>query len=404
MGGIFDEARLGPLLVKNRIVRSATHEGMGDIQGYPTAALGEMYERLARGQVGTIVTGYAGVSPEGRACVTMRMFDEDKYIDTYRPIVDRVKDHGTAIVLQIAHGGAFAGIGLGDMERLAPSDYKSQAMGTTARELKEEEIESIINAFVDAIARAEAAGFDGVQLHAAHVYLLSQFLSPHINRRTDQWGGNTENRFRIVQEIVSRARKKVGPYPIFAKYSAYSLEKNGVSVDEGIRIGQLFESAGVDALEVSCGGMTDLFSAMRVPRTPVEAVFTYVSELRTLPRWKRTVMKPLFRMTARPVKPLHTYNVDAAQRIKQHLSIPVVVVGGIRTIEDMEAIVDGGKADFVAMCRPFIRTPGLVRRMMAGKQNRSTCTDCGYCLFLCAEHPVRCLNGKIPRDSEADAT
>ena len=395
MSRVFETALLGPLTVKNRVVRSATHEGMGDAEGAPTDDLERMYERLAAGGVGTIVTGYVGVDRRGRATPTMRMFDDDRYVDIYRPIVARAKAHDVTIIQQIAHGGAHAAAHLDGVELVAPSRYRIQPSGTVARELREEEIDAIIDQFVAAIVRTQAAGFDGVQIHAAHLYLLAQFLSPHVNQRQDRWGGSTENRFRIVQQIVSRARQKVGSFPILAKFSAYTFDRNGVTEDEGVRIAELFDAAGIDALEVSCGGATDLFATMRVPRIPVEAAFAYLRELRQMSGFQRFIMKRTFPLLVKPVRPLHNYNVGIAARIKQRVSIPVIVVGGIRALSDMENIIREGQADFVAMSRPLLRTPDLIRRMEEAKETESRCIDCGHCLFRSIEHPVRCLNGKV---------
>ncbi len=269
---VFEETTIAGIKIKNRIFRSATHEGMCDLEGYPTDKLQQLYIRLAKGGVGAIITGYVSVQKNGRTMINQRMFDNDKYIDAYRKITDNVREYNTPIINQIAHSGSQTSPKITGEEVVAPSRFKNKTYNSIAREMTESEIEGIIDSFVNCIERSQKSGFTGVQLHCAHGYLLSQFLSPYTNKRKDKWGGSTENRFRIIFEIIKKARDRVGIYPILAKFSAHDADPKGINIEEAKKIAELFQKSGVDAIEVSCGGISDGMNAMRVPAIPKEAI------------------------------------------------------------------------------------------------------------------------------------
>ncbi len=282
---------------------------------------------------------------------------------------------------------------------VAPSPYKWPLNLQYARTLAEEEIEEIIGSFVRAIIRAKEAHFQAVQLHAAHAYLLWEFLSPRMNRRVDGWGGTTENRFRIIKEIVERARDKVGNYPILVKHSAYDYEKNGINLDEGVRIAELMQKAGIDAIEVSSGGILAMPSPVRWPRIPIDAMMEYVSQLKALPGYKKLLVRTAYKLRRNEYPPLQNYNVPAAEKIKRNVDVPVIVVGGIRRLSDIEDIIINNRSDFVSLCRPFIIEPNIVRKLKSGEQVESRCINCGYCLFGVMSNSLRCYYGKLRRRS-----
>jgi 2,4-dienoyl-CoA reductase-like NADH-dependent reductase (Old Yellow Enzyme family) len=264
------------------------------------------------------------------------------------------------------------------------------------RELSEEEIETIIENFVKAIARAKRAGFDGVQMHIAHGYLLAQFLSNHSNRRKDRWGGSLENRFRIVGEIFSRAKKEAGDFPLWAKINAYDGQKNGMRLDESVQIAKMLEDAGCGCIEVSCGVFEDGFFTTRGEKPPVDALLAYNFKFDAVPGALKPLLRPVIpRILPSMPRPVYNYNVDAAAAIKERVSVPVIAVGGIRSLEDMRSILDSGKADFVAMCRPLIMEPGLVNKFKEGAQERSRCIDCNFCAIAQEKNPLRCYRGKV---------
>lgn len=377
------------MVLKNRVIRSATHEGLGDGRGYPRDDLINLYVRLARGGVGAIITGYAGVRLDGRTYANMMVIDDDECIPAYQKLTSAVKPYGTPLILQIAHGGGLTDPAVTGSAAKAPTGLRYKTRKCTAQELGEKDIEEIIKSFVRGVERAKLAGFDGVQIHAAHGYLLSAFLSPHLNRRKDKWGGTLENRFRIIRDIIGRAREKVGEFPILIKFSAHDSQKNGMKTEESVRLAQYFQEASFDAIEVSCGN-DEWFYTIRAPQVPVEAILNMDQSLQQASQMKRQMASFFIPRLYKTYTEMENYNVAAAEKIKANVDIPVIVVGGVRKLISMQAIIGQGKADYVSMCRPLIIEPNLVNKMKNGKQDESRCINCDYCIIGVASNPLRC--------------
>ena len=340
-------------------------------------------------------TGYVSVQKRGRASANTALFDDDRYVDDYQSLNRALNELGVPVFIQLAHAGGMTASVITGEEAVSPSPFYNKLHMSHSRQLAEYEIKSIIVDFVHAIERAKKAGFNGVQLHAAHGYLLCQFLSSYVNKRQDQWGGSLENRFRIISEIITGARRKVGTYPILAKISAYDGDEGGMRLEESVRLAGLFQSAGCDALEVSCGGIDDGLNAVRTPSVPAEALVELIPWYQSLPAPGKAELKKAIPILVNMHTPLHNYNIEAATEIKKHVDIPVIVVGGIRTLEDIEDIIREQKADYVAMCRPLIIEPNLVAKFKLGKRWKSRCIDCGYCLPGVVGGQLRCYHGKL---------
>jgi 2,4-dienoyl-CoA reductase-like NADH-dependent reductase (Old Yellow Enzyme family) len=306
-----------------------------------------------------------------------------------------MKKHKVPVICQIAHGGIQTTTSVTGMDVVAPSAFRSKTYRNHARELTEAEIKELIDSFAKAVKRSKDAGFDGVQFHCAHGYLLSEFLSPYTNKRNDKWGGSTENRFRIMAEIIDEARNLVGEYPLMVKLTTHEGHKNGIDLNEGIKLSELFQNKGLDALEVSCGGVDDGFNTVRVPELPMEAMFHFFPGMNNLSSFQKMVTKLMAPLLIKKHKPYRTFNVSAANVIKKHIDIPVIVVGGIRSLEEMESILENGQSDYVSLCRPLVIEPNLVNKLKEGKQIESKCIDCAYCLFGVISNRLRCYYGKI---------
>ena len=395
MGKVFEDSSIAGMMLKNRIIRSATHEGLGDKDGRPTADLTDLYVKLATGGVGAIITGYAGIQKNGRTMLNMRMFDRDELIDDYKKMNTQLSEYGVPVIIQLAHGGGQTSRRVTGEQSVAPSRKKYPLFSSMSRELADNEIEQIIDNFALAIERSKSSGFSGAQLHAGQGYLLQEFLSPHLNLRRDRWGGSTENRFRILSEIMHKARERVGNFPVLVKFSAYDGDKNGIRIDEGIKIAELFQKTGFDAIEVSCGGSEDGYNATRVPKIPMDAAFALVPWMRSLSMPKKALLRMIAPIVIKRHFPLDNFNVEAAARIKENVDIPIIVVGGIRRLKDMEDIISGKKADYVSMCRPFIIEPDIVNKLKSGTQNESRCINCGYCLMGVTAGKLKCYYGKV---------
>jgi len=394
---VFEETSIAGMKLKNRVIRSATHEGLGDKDGRPMPDLTDLYLKLAHGGVGAIITGYAAVQKNGQTMLNMRMFDRDELIDDYKKMNTQLSEYGVPVIFQIAHGGGQTSKHVIGEQSVAPSPQNYPLFSSMARELAENEIAEIIENFVLAIERSKNAGFCGVQLHAAHGYLLHAFLSPHLNMRKDRWGGSTENRFMILGKIIRKARERVGNFPVLAKFSAYDGDENGIRIDEGIKIAELFQKTGFDAIEVSCGGSEDGYNATRVPKLSMDAAFELTPWMRSLSAEKKELIREMAPLVIKLNFPLYNFNVEAAARIKESVDIPVIVVGGIRRLQDIENIISEKKADYVSMCRPFIIEPDIVNKFKSGAQVESRCINCGYCALGVTGEKLRCYYGKVKK-------
>jgi 2,4-dienoyl-CoA reductase-like NADH-dependent reductase (Old Yellow Enzyme family) len=317
------------------------------------------------------------------------------HVEAYHALNQEIRQYDVPVICQLAHGGLQTTSSVTGMDVVAPSEYRSKVYRNHARELYEAEIKEIIRSFAKAAKRSKEAGFDGVQFHCAHGYLLSEFLSPFTNKRTDKWGGSTENRFRIMSEIIDETRNLVDGYPLLVKLTTHEGHKSGIDLNEGIKLSELFQEKGIDALEVSCGGVDDGFNTVRVPELPLEAMFHFFPGMNNLSSFQKMVTKIMAPLMVKRHKPLRMFNVLAAQAIRKNIDIPVIVVGGIRTLEEMQSILENEQSDYISLCRPLIIEPNLVKKLEEGRQKKSKCIDCAFCLMGVISNQLRCYYGKI---------
>jgi len=374
MSLLFTPARIKEMTVPNRFVRSATYDGCADTSGMPTPKQVELFDDLAAGGTGLIVSGIAYVHPMGQISPFQNAISDDRCIKGLKQLTARVHERGAKIAVQLFHAGReAAGFLKSKNEEAAgaffvPDDpYFKRAY----RELSESEIETLIGAFADAAERAVAAGFDAVQLHGAHAYLLSQFLSPYSNRRTDQWGGPLENRLRLHHEIYKAIREKVGPdYPVLIKLGVADGFPGGLAFEEGFEAARQLAAWGFDSLEISQG-----LRGRRYAET----------EFRTGIR--------------RPEE--QAYFRDWCRRVKQAVDVPVMMVGGLRRPDLMEAVLENREADFVSLCRPLIREPGIIGEWGAGSCREPACISCNQCYeALINGEPLHCAYEKKAADKK----
>jgi 2,4-dienoyl-CoA reductase-like NADH-dependent reductase (Old Yellow Enzyme family) len=357
MSILFTPIRIGALSIPNRFVRSATHAYLADDEGHVTDRLVELDRRLAEGEVGLIITGHAFVQPSGKASPRQIGVSDDRFIEGLARIPAAVHAFPTRIFLQIAHAGRQTKSKLCGCTPVSPSPVYDPVSKVMPRELAAEEIRELIADFVAAAGRAQMAGFDGVQLHAAHGYLLSSFLSPHTNRRTDEWGGTVESRARVLLEALRGVKAGCGPdFPVIVKLNSSDFLDTGLTAEEAVRIARLLAEAGIDGIEVS-GGMAEAGKGSIWPGLRSEAD--------------------------------EGYFVGSAARIKEAVRVPVFGLGGIRTLAVAERMVADGRVDLVSMSRPFIRDPDLVKHFREGSVSKSECISCNKCHSLrgirCAE-------------------
>ncbi|MFP4056645.1 MAG: NADH:flavin oxidoreductase [Candidatus Brocadiia bacterium] len=348
MSVLFTPIRIGTLEVPNRLARSATGEGMCAPDGGVTPPLVELYRRLARGGAGLLMTGHSFVRPDGKASDGMMGVHSDEMIPGLRRIVQAVGETDARIACQLNHAGRQTRPErIGGVTPVGPSAVRCPVNRVTPRALEEAEIEPLIESFVAAAVRCREAGFDGVQLHCAHGYLMSEFISPHTNRRDDAWGGSLEARARFPLEVLRRIRCALGAdYPVLVKLNAEDFIEGGLTLEESTRIGAMMEAEGIDAIEVSAGMAR---TASKIMRRGIE---TESDEAYFLPH---------------------------CRELRRHVGVPLLCVGGLRSKGVMERIVESGDADIASLCRPLIREPDLPRKFRQGACDRAACVSCNRC-------------------------
>jgi len=396
MSVLFGKTSIKGMGLKNRLVRSATHEGMADRNGFPTQDLFRLYERLAKGGVGLIITGFAFVTPDGKGPFAgMQGIDTDDHISRYRELVQSVHENGARIAMQIAHCGRQTTREAIGIEPMGPSAVFEKSLFVKPREMIEEDIERIIEAFAQAARRVKEAGFDAVQIHAAHGYLINQFLCPHTNRRKDRWGGSLENRTRFVREIYERCRKQVGDnFPILIKINGTDNMKDGLKIQESAVMAQMMGEMGFDGIEVSCGIMEDGYSMLR-GNVPVDAILSEWPMYRSKSFVFRFVMKHFGRKIINPPPMIQAYNRESAQAIKSKVKVPVFLVGGITDPASMEEIIIKGDADYISLCRALIADPAFPEKIRSGSRELSRCIHCNLCGAYMISRPLKCYYGKM---------
>ena len=392
---LFEPLRIKDLKLKNRLVRSATYEGMADDKGFPTEKLSKLYGRLARGGVGLIITGFAYVAEDGVGFMPgMNGIHTEAHIDAYRKLVAHVHEGGARIAMQIAHAGRQTTEAASGARPMAPSPVKDTSIFVKPRAMSVGDIERVIEAFAQGARRVQQSGFDAVQLHAAHGYLLNSFLCPHTNRRSDQWGGSVANRMRIIRRVYRRCRELVGAdYPLLIKINATDAMKNGLTLEDSQVMARMMDEMGFDGIEVSCGIGEDGGSTIRGD-LPTDVVLDHWEMYRK----KNPLFKFIMRRWGNTLKPpvpfTENYNLVSARAIKQAVKAPVFAVGGFIRPAAMEAALRNGDADGIALCRPLIADPQLPRKIADGDADVSRCIQCNLCLFYFTAAPLRCYHGK----------
>lgn len=395
MSSLFQSGSIGSMKLKNRFVRSATAEFLATKEGRVTDKYRKAYERLAKGGVGLIISGNFYVNETGRAYPNNIMIDKEEQINELKTVTDLVHKHGSKIVAQINHAGRQCDPKYYKSKPIAPSSIRDMLSLVKPKEMTVDEIEITIDAFTDAAKRIKEAGFDGIQIHAAHGYLINQFLSGHTNRRKDQWGGLLENRMRFLLEIFKRIRSEVGPdYPILIKINANDFIKRGVNLEEAIAVCKKLDSEGIDAIEVS-GGIAERGLVTIRGDIPKDLI---VKKLNVAERFLIYFMENTLRKWAHFEE---GYFMSYATEIKKNVKVPVILVGGMRKRGTMEKIIENGNADFISLCRPFIRQPNLVNQMKKKEENIITCVSCNRCTIEMIMHhkPMKCYY-RGPKDTK----
>lgn len=319
---LFSEGRIGNLSVRNRLVMPPMVLNYADENGRATDKYVEHIRRVAQGGVGTIILEASYVTPEGRGFTNQLGLHDDAVVPGLRRIVQAAHEHDVVVGIQIYHAGRQTRSAITGLAPVAPSPLPCPVMQELPHELSTSEVRSLVDAFAAGAKRAVSAGMDFIEIHGAHGYLVTQFLSPFTNQRQDEYGGSFENRTRFLKEIVNAVHTVVS-VPISVRISADEMVPGGIDTEEGVRIAKMLEAEGVDVLHVSAGNYASYAKGYMIP--------------------------PMAREDA----PLVGY----ARRIKQEVSIPVIAVAKLRDPQVALDVIQGGSADFVALGRGLLADP-----------------------------------------------
>ena len=345
MSKLFETSDINGMRLANRFVRSATWEGMAADDGACTPRFKDLYIRLARGGVGLIITSHTYVRSDGRGTPRQLGIDRDEHLEGLRDFTRAIHASDSRVAVEISHAGILTNEKLTGQIPLVVSavDGYGQSPG---REMTAEDIAEIGDAFAQAALRAKAAGFDAVQIHAAHGFLLSQFLSPAFNKRTDAYGGPLENRARALLEVLAKIRASVGSdFPVLIKLNSQDILDGGLTLEDAVQVGLMLQEAGIDAIELSGGTIVTGDHCQKEIDTEDKEAY-----------WR-----------------------TAARVFKQKLDVPLILVGGIRSFQLAERLIAEGYADYISMSRPFIREPDLVSRWQSGDLGKATCLSDNLC-------------------------
>ena len=367
----FAPARLGPITLRNRIIKSATFEGLTR-DHVVNDTLIDFHRRVAAGGVGMTTLAYCAVSPDGCGTPNELVLTPEAAPGLAR-FAEAVRAEGAAVSAQLGHAGAVAaGTGL---PGLSPSPVFSPLAMKRTKAVTVAQIRRIIGDFASGARLLADAGFDAVELHFGHGYLPSEFLSPRLNKRTDDWGGSLENRARIVREIATAAREAVGDrVAVLAKLNMADGVRGGLWLDESVPVARMLQDDGaLDAIELTVG------SSLQNPMYLFRGEAPVAEMARTMPK----AIRPAFRVFGRAF--LHEYPFEEAyllpyaRQFRAALTMPLVLLGGVNRLETVTGALAEG-FDFVAMARALLREPGLVNRWRAGATHESLCVHCNKCM------------------------
>jgi 2,4-dienoyl-CoA reductase-like NADH-dependent reductase (Old Yellow Enzyme family) len=360
MTRLFDPVSAGKLTLRNRMMRSATAERMADPgTGAPLSSLREMYRELAEGGIGLIVTGHVYVARGGKAHPEMAGLHADDLIPVWRDMIRPAQQNGAKVMVQINHAGANCDPAA-TPHALSPSGVATNDRTTHPGAMAETDILEVAQAFGQAAQRAREAGFDGVQIHGAHGYLVCQFLTPATNLRTDRWGGDAERRRAFLRQVIDKVREQAGAdYPVWIKLGVAGSEASGLTLEQGVQTAITCVERGVDAIEISNGwGM---------------------------PAWVEDAPEPPFLRMA-----------DAV-RSAVGPDYPLALVNGFRNLSVMQDVLESGAADMISLCRPLIVEPDLPRKLRDGLSDRASCARCSQCWPEQPGEGIACHNRSVQR-------
>lgn len=347
MKTIFDNTTLGNMTLKNRLIRSATCEGLADDKGHISEEFIKLYKNLAKGGIGTIITSYACISPDDKSSYGQLGIYDDTFIEEYKKLTETVHEYNTNVIMQIVYNGSNTRITNGQ-PILGPSSIKHKKTNTYSKEATKAEINSLIQLFVDAAMRAKKSGFDGIQIHAAHGYLLNQWLKPYYNQRHDEYGGSIENRARLIIEVYNQIRLHVGnDFQVWIKLNCSDFEEDESTFEDCMYVCKKLSELKIDAIEIS-GGM------------------------------------PIQKFINTPEK--ESYFKEYAEKIANEVKTPIILVGGNKSTKNINNLLNSTNIEYFSLSRTLLCEPDLPSKWKNDENYKCKCISCNKCLTNSKNH------------------
>jgi 2,4-dienoyl-CoA reductase-like NADH-dependent reductase (Old Yellow Enzyme family) len=381
----FAPARLGPLTLRNRFVKSATNEGMAH-GGLVSDGLVEYHRRPAAGGVAMTTLAYFAVSSEGRT-YRDQLFAREEVRPGLRRLTDAVHAEGAAVAVQLAHAGWFANPRATGERAIGPTRMFSPYGMGWPRAMRADDFARILDAYRSAARLLADCGFDALEIHMGHGYLLSQFLSPYTNRRSDEYGGPLENRARFPREVARVVRDEIGSRAaVYAKLNMDDGFSGGLSLADGVAVARLLESDGaLDALQLT-GGFTAK-TPMYLMRGGVPMHEIVAMQPTRLRRFGMRLFAPSI-MKAYPFE--EAFFLPNAREVRRAVSMPLMLLGGVKRLDTIRGALAEG-FDFIALARALLREPDLVERFRTGRSTESLCSSCNRCVVEMERVGTRCV-------------
>lgn len=367
---LFTPGKIGPIKLRNRAIRSAAFEGMCP-DGIPSRSLIDYHRSVAAGGVGMTTVAYVSVVNGGRT-FSHQAYMHPGVIPHFKKLTDAVHAEGALASVQLGHAGNMGDSKVSGERAVAPSSVFTLFGLTLPRKMSEAYIEAMIDAHGDAVRMAREAGFDAVEIHAGHGYLISQFLSPYTNRRKDHWGGSFDNRTRFLKRIMDAAREAAGgKMALIVKMNMEDGFSRGMQKKEGIMVARLLEDYGADALVLSGGFVSQTPFFMMKGMTPHRDLISRQTDLLI-----KTGMIFFSRIMLKQYPYRELYFLEDALKVRESVSLPLVYVGGAVSLDGIERALGAG-FDFVQMARPLLCEPDFINRIRRDPGHVSFCKTCG---------------------------
>ncbi len=380
----FTSASLGPLLLRNRSIRAAAFEGMSQHNGVTTELI-DYHRSVAAGEIGMTTIAYAAVNKSGLSFPHQLLLSREVIPDLQK-LTKAVKTEGAAVSIQIGHCGNMASRKVSGLRPLAPTGGINWYGPTFPRSMKKEDINQTIDDFRKAVTICAGGGFDAIEVHAGHGYLISQFLSPYTNRRRDEYGGSFENRSRFLREVLTAVKEALPPHmALIVKMNCWDGFEDGITREEGLKTAEIIESCGAHAIVVS-GGF--------VSRSPM-FVLRGSMPIRTMAHFIKDPFKKFFvslfgHRLIKTVPFREGYFMEEASAIKKRVKIPIVLVGGMNSMKTIDEAMQAG-FEFIGIARALIQNPNYVKDLKNEKIERTACTVCNYCVAKMYTDTMECF-------------